>query len=637
MGLIPDDVIERVRLSSDIVEVISRQVRLTRKGRNYVGLCPFHADRQPSFTVTPDKQIFHCFGCNKGGDVFKYLMLKENITFVEAVKQLARQNGISLPVTESRQDLERYQKLDGLRQIHNLARDFYHRILVEHRGAAKAREYLAARGISREVQEYFQIGYAPVGWDHLLGFMSKHRIPPRILAEAGLAQERESGGYYDRFRDRVIFPIWDVAGRVVAFGGRVLGDGFPKYLNSPETALFVKGHNLYGLHLAGKKAREKGYIAIMEGYMDVVTAHSHGISNTVASLGTSLTKEQGNLLLKHSKDVVIAFDADEAGVAAVKRTLEILQDVGCQGRVVSLPEGEDPDDFIRRHGVAAWEDMVSKGDSALDFLLKQEAGRTPPTTISGKLSVLGQVLPYIAKAKTKAEREESLKTLSRFLGLSPEAVVDEFRKFTAQPSRDNRITRERTKVIRLPGTSPTGRDGDSREKAERRMLQMILEEPAQGEEIMRELGSKPFRNEHHNRIFLRTLELSKEEGFQPVKLFDRLAEEDHPFLSRILAAEGFSEATGEKLSDYVAFIRQYDRQERRTALISMMGEAEKQGELELFNSLWNEYALLRSIAEAERTGDNDRANNLLQDYRQRMTGDNLALHDEGSESAERRN
>ena len=283
VGFIPDEIIEAVRLRSNIVEVVF-PLRSTKKtGKNYTGLCPFHRERTPSFTVTEEKQIFHCFGCGAGGDVFRFIMLKNNLNFHEAVSFLAEQAGIAIPSNASPVQREVDRERESLRRINSLAKDYFRHTLQHHEAAAVARRYLAGREISPEVLELFQVGFALPGWDNLLGFLSRQGIRPEEAVRAGLVIKKTGGGYYDRFRNRIIFPIWDTAGRVTGFGGRVLDNSQPKYVNSPETKFFSKGRNLYGLHLAKMAVREKGCIIVMEGYMDVITAHLHGVTNAVAS------------------------------------------------------------------------------------------------------------------------------------------------------------------------------------------------------------------------------------------------------------------------------------------------------------------------------------------------------------------
>lgn len=635
MGLIPDDIIETVRLRSDIVEVVSRYVRLKKKGKYYTGFCPFHQERAPSFTVTPDKQIFHCFGCHTGGNVFKFLMLKDNLTFVEAVRVLAQQAGIPLPAGESPAEQERGKKTARMRQINSLASDYYRDVLQHQGAAAGARKYLAGRGFLPEVLAKFQVGFALPGGDALIKHLEKEGFHAPELVETGLAGQNESGRYYDRFRRRIMFPIWDAMGRIVGFGGRVLDQSVPKYMNSPETALFNKGHLLYGLHLAKEAIRQKGYVVIMEGYMDVITAHRFGVNNAVASLGTSLTREQVRLLVQYTRNVVIAYDADAAGVAATMRGLDLLQEAGCQVRVVRIPDGKDPDDFFQRHGYQAWEDLIAKAYPLIEYKLQQAVGHKQTVTVSEKLAAMRQVFPGITGLSSEIERQEDLKRISRFLGLSPEAVTAEFKRFQANLAKkytntDNIVNIKHNILSKVKYLSP-------RERAEAVLLRVILEDPSLVETVLVELGEEPFKNTIHQNIFKQFRLISKESFYKPAAIFNFLKDDEQILLSNLLTQHIPGENRIQIMRGCVEFINRCCRQERREALLMEIGKAEKSGAYDQYRHLWHEYILLRKITEAERTGNYEQIGKLLQDYRQFLESDTWEHPREGSEGAERRN
>jgi len=631
VGLIPDEVIETVRLRSDIVEVVSRYVQLKKKGKYYTGSCPFHQDRKPSFTVTPDKQIFHCFGCNTGGNVFKFLMLKENLTFIEAVGLLAQKAGIALPSADSPAEREKERRRDRLRQINNLAKDYFCYIFQHHDAAEEARRYLAGRGLTREVLERFQVGYALPEWGSLLGFLSEKGYRPQEVVEAGLALKNESGRYYDRFRDRVMFPIWDATGRVTGFGGRVLGDSIPKYINTPETPLFSKGHILYGLHLARGAIREKGYVIIVEGYMDVIAAHRYGSTNTVASLGTSLTREQGRLLMNYSRNVVIAYDSDAAGVAATMRGLDLLQELGCHVRVVMIPEGKDPDDFLQRQGYRAWEDLVEQAPSLIEYKLQQAVSKKTIRTVFDKLEVMRHVFPNLIGIKSEIEVEESLKTMARLLNSTPETVSGEFKRFRAglgkKWTNPDNIVNTKHNILN------TKKKLSAREKAEAGLLRVVLEDPSLVEMVLEKLGEDPFNNIYYKKIFKHILKMCKQPGYQPAELFNYLEDEEQALLSHLLTTEIPGESQVQTMEDCMEAIIRCNRHERRVALLNEISEAEKSGNHELYNILWREYVILRGIAEAERVGDRDRITRLLQEYRQFVNIDTWKHPREGSDGS----
>lgn len=629
MGFIPDEIIETVRLRSDIVEVVSRFVQLKKKGKYLTGSCPFHNERAPSFTVTPDKQIFHCFGCNTGGDVIRFLMLKENLTFYEALSKLAEEAGVTIPSAAGPVQLEKERKRDVLQQINSLAKDFFHNILRQHPAAAAARQYLAGRGLSPDTLDRFQIGYALPEWDALLGFLVRKGFKPQDAAEAGLVVKKDNTGFYDRFRSRIIFPIWDAAGRVVGFGGRVLDESLPKYMNTPETPFFSKGRTLYGLHLARPAIRGKGHVVVMEGYMDVVTSHQHGVTNAVASLGTALTADQGRLLMHYSRNIIIAYDADTAGVAATIRGLDILQDLGCQVRVVSIPDGKDPDDFLNRHGYHSWEQLVDQALSLIEYKLKQAVSGRHVKTVADKLEVLQQVFPNLANLKSEVGKEEGLKDIARVLNLSWETVAGEFKRFEAKSGKkwanSDKIAKTKHNILSKSQTT------DARGKAESGILRLVLEEPSLADMILEEMGDEPFKNPSHMRIFRQCLKAARRQVYRPAEIFKYLGDEDQPVLSMILSQEIPGVNLVQIMRDLLESIGRINRQERRETLLSKISEAEKLDQLTLHDELLREYIILRGIAEAEKSNDSERYSDLLQKYRDLHRSNNQKNPREGSD------
>ncbi len=352
---------ERVRDATDIVQLIGERVQLRRAGRSFKGLCPFHTEKTPSFTVTPDRQIWHCFGCSKGGDVFAFVMELDKVTFPEAIRVLADRAGIELPKQERGTGDE---KFDKLYQANALARDFFRASLASGEAAKKARAYIAARGFEEPWLTRFEVGWAPEGWDGLLTALAK-LLPADVLEQAGLIVRRGDGsGHYDRFRNRVIFPVATAAGKIAGFGARAIAEGDePKYLNSPETPVFRKGRLLYGLPIARAGMRESGEAIVSEGYLDVMRLHACGFTNAVSTCGTALTPEQARLLARLQIKVLLLYDGDDAGVRAADRGLDPLLEAGVDLRVLLLPGGEDPDSFLRKEGAGALRERM---ESALD-------------------------------------------------------------------------------------------------------------------------------------------------------------------------------------------------------------------------------------------------------------------------------
>ena len=353
---ISEEILEKVKEQNDIVDVISESVRLKRSGRNFSGLCPFHNEKSPSFSVSQDKQIYKCFGCGESGNVITFVMKNKNMPFVEAVKYLADRVNITIESDKGRIS-PTAKKRELLYKVNvEAARFFYSNLRL----TKEAKEYFFNRGIKEDTIKRFGLGFAKDSWNNLLFHLRKLGFKDDLLLEAGLVSTSErTGNKYDRFRNRVIFPVFDYRGKVIGFGGRVLDDSKPKYLNSPETLVFQKGTNLYGLNFAIKSKMQERYFIIVEGYMDLITLHQYGITNVVASLGTALTTNQARLLRRYADKVIISYDADIAGQAATMRGLDILKDAGFDVRVLSIPQGKDPDEYVRSNGKDAFIKLIN--------------------------------------------------------------------------------------------------------------------------------------------------------------------------------------------------------------------------------------------------------------------------------------
>lgn len=360
-----DDIIEEVRMKNDIVDVVSQYVKLTRRGSTYFGLCPFHNEKTPSFSVTPSKQMYYCFGCGAGGNVFNFVMEYENYTFGEALQHLADRAGVQLPKIEySREARQKAEERAALLEINKLAaRYFYYQLRRESGKTAYA--YLTGRGLSEETIKKFGLGYSDKFSDDLYKFLKSKNYSDMLLRDSGLFNVDERHGMYDKFWNRVIFPIMDVNNRVIGFGGRVMGDGKPKYLNSPETKIFDKSRNLYGLNVA--RTTRKNYLILCEGYMDVISMHQAGFTNAVASLGTALTSGHASLLKRYTQEVLLLYDSDDAGVRAALRAIPILREAGVTSRVVNLRPHKDPDEFIKALGGEEFEKRLEQAMDSFMF------------------------------------------------------------------------------------------------------------------------------------------------------------------------------------------------------------------------------------------------------------------------------
>ncbi len=416
-----------------IVEVIGGYVALRKTGRNFKALCPFHPEKTPSFVIYPEKQFFICYGCGAGGDVFTFVMKQEHLEFPEAVELLAQKSG--LPAPRMRGGPRGADSLAPLLQAHECAARFYEEQLASSPGAQEAREYLKKRGLQPETWKMFQVGFAPDRWEALVSHAGEQGVSAEILERAGLAIRRERGeGCYDRFRGRVLFPIWDARGRVIAFGGRVLAEAEgPKYLNSPETELYVKGRVLYGFHLAVPQIREQDFCIVVEGYLDVATPYQHGFRNVVASMGTSLTEHQVQLIRRHTKHVVMVYDGDYAGQAATLRGLDLLLEAEMRVKVAVLPGGSDPDSLIREQGLEAFARVLRESKELFDYKLGQLTRQFNPRELEGRIGICQEMLPTLKRVPNAIQRGDYIRRLAESLGVAEGLLWTELGRVKLQP------------------------------------------------------------------------------------------------------------------------------------------------------------------------------------------------------------
>ncbi len=433
-GMASDEFVERVRERSDIFSVVSHYVQLTQKSGRYWGCCPFHNEKTASFTVSPDKGLFYCFGCGAGGDVFKFISLIENVNYYEAIKLQAQRLGIDLPTKNFSPEQERRHREEKiLFKINDLAQDFYHDCLIKTARGEVGRKYLAARGITQETIETFKLGFAPDEWENLFNRLTRQDFTAQQLEAVGLiAKRKNSSGYYDRFRARVMIPIADVLGRVVGFGGRIVNsaDDTPKYLNTPETVLFNKRNLLFGLDKSGRAISAAGKVIVVEGYMDAISLFSAGVKNVVATLGTAFTSEHVKLILRYAKKIIFCYDSDEAGQRATIRALPIVQPTGAEVFVIKVPDGKDPDEFIRKHGKAAFDNLIEHATTMIDYRMKYILDSADLSTIHGKVQALQDILPAVVTIKDTVTRNEYRKKIAAALIMDEQLVADEWKNFS---------------------------------------------------------------------------------------------------------------------------------------------------------------------------------------------------------------
>ncbi len=421
---IPDKIIDQVQDRTDIVEVISRYVPLKKTGRSYKANCPFHHEKTPSFIVSPDKQIYHCFGCGAGGNVFSFLMKYENLQFPEAVEMLAKDAGVMLPRDTSR-SREANSFANQLYKINEIACSFFETCLANN---PAAKEYLGSRGIGEETIKRFKIGYAPNAWEGLLNFFKGKNVTATILEKAGLVIANDKGSHYDRFRNRIIFPIIDLKDRMLGFGARVLDSSLPKYINSPETPIYSKGKNLYGLNFSKEDIKKEGYALVVEGYLDFIIPYQAGIRNIIATLGTALTVDQVKLFKRFANTVIMVYDPDEAGEAASLRNLDLFISEDVNVYIAELSSGLDPDSYIRKFGAEDFLKLIKSSKNIFEYKLDKLANRFNIKTTHGKANIAGEMLPTIAKINNAVLKSDLMKKLAERLSVDEEALRIELKK-----------------------------------------------------------------------------------------------------------------------------------------------------------------------------------------------------------------
>jgi DNA primase len=529
---IPGYLIDQIRQSNNIIEVISGYLPLKKAGSNFRALCPFHQEKTPSFIVSPQKEIFHCFGCGEGGNVFNFLMKHEKVSFIEAVEKLAERVGISLPRDKaSREEASRVsQERKSLFEINHHAASFFQRCLKSSGSAQKAREYLNNRGLEEEIINKFGLGYAP-GSGGLLETAANKGYSKTLLEKAGLITFSEKrNDYCDLFFDRIMFPISDVQSRVIGFGGRVLGERTPKYLNSPETAVFNKGKTLYALNLGKESIQKKNQIIILEGYMDAIACHQFGIENSVATLGTALTSEHVSIISRYAEEVVIVYDADTAGVKAALRGLDLLIGSGLEVRVAALPQGSDPDDFLRSQGVEKFQREIFQSLSLVDHWVKLISQTANLNSSEGKVALVEEVLPTIARIKNLVEQKEEIKKLSQLISVDEQTLLLEL-------GRINRKAYHWGKPSYSEELARRFRDSTSQEgilKAEKGLVQVMINYPEEIETIRAEVTPDDFLVSDLSRIVKVIYELyDKKEPIKPAIVMDRIYSEDLQFSNQI--------------------------------------------------------------------------------------------------------
>ena len=475
---IPDDKIIAIKNASDIVDIISESVSLRRTGRNFVGLCPFHAEKTPSFTVSPDKQIFYCFGCGAGGNIFSFIMKHEGLSFPEAARALARRYGIDLPTRNlSSHEKKKLTEREMILTLNAEAMSFYQDCLSRKADGRQAMAYLLKRGMTKNTIEDFKLGFAPDGWDHLLRYCRVRKKPFEIALKAGLIIPRKSGdGHYDRFRNRIIFPIFDGQNQPLGFGGRVMDDALPKYLNGPETPVYNKSRSLYGLHRARQKCRQTQTVYVVEGYFDLLAMHQFGMENTVATLGTSLTADHVQILKGYVGEqgkAILVYDSDQAGVKAAQRSVAVFQKGLLEARILVLPKGHDPDSFLMERGP---NDFFHASEQAMDMVafMVEAAVDKHGLGIDGKVRIVNDLKSAILAIDDPVARSLQVKYLAERIDVKESAILQKVRHPSGRPDQRRTWLPDRRGSIRNTNAMPVRSETY---RLEQKMVTMMLQFP----------------------------------------------------------------------------------------------------------------------------------------------------------------
>jgi DNA primase len=580
-GHIPEERIEEIRNRVNIVDLVSEYVTLKKAGRNYLGSCPFHKEKTPSFTVNAEKQIYHCFGCGEGGNAFSFLMKINNMTFPETVRHLAGKLGIPLPAREfTPEEKGREDLREILLRVNHLAASYYARTLRLPAGT-RGKAYLEKRGIKPEVIETFQLGYAPEVSPPLRDHLQREKVSLKHAEQAGLLVSRKDGDYYDRFRGRLMFPIEDVNGNVIAFGGRIIGEGEPKYLNSPESPIYVKGRNLYGLARAKNAIRRDETLIIVEGYFDLLALWNHGIPNVAATLGTALTREHVDLIRRYTGAVALTFDTDTGGKAALERSMSLFLERGLRAKAVVLPDGKDPDEFISKHGKEAFLVEIGRARALVDYYIDEVIGQG--TNIDDRRGALKDAIPFMAGISDAAERGQFMKRVSERLGVDEELVRSEV-------SRHRPAGRQ--EEAPAPRRVTTGID-----RVELALIQMMIENPSRIRDVI-EGNILAFFMSDVLKSLGETIAASHGEGEAPslagmVERIENRAVREKLLELTVSASQPDSAVRDRLFDDTVRRVKERWYKERQRDLRVRLLRAQEAGDQELFNRLLDEKERLR--------------------------------------------
>ena len=567
-----EEIIEEVRQSNDILDIISQYVRLKRSGRNYFGLCPFHNEKSPSFSVSPDKQIFHCFGCGVGGNVFTFLMKIEGINFIEAVQMLAEKSQIQLPTFTNSGDAAKEELKNKVYQVNEFAAQYYHQKLYLPESKI-AQEYVKKRKLSNETLKSFRIGFSGK-FDELYRQLVKQGFAEREILESGLVNKNEQGKFIDRYRNRLMFPICDARGKVIAFGGRVLDDSKPKYINSPENIVYSKGRHLFGLNVAKKGDMKK--LLIVEGYMDVISLHQRGITNVVAPLGTALTQQQGWLLRKNTEQIILSFDSDGAGQTAINRSLEILQNMGCDMRVLQMEGAKDPDEYIIKFGYARFQSLIDKALSLVEFKVKQLRQTLNLENTVDKIKFLNEIAKIIAKIDNSMEREVYIEKIAKVYDVSKEAIYAEVNKLAYADNKGQKVL-EKAKPVLVHKKNLENTVAEPIRKRENAVLSILLRGDSSIFQIIKQqISPKDFKLEINQKIAQKVYEELEKGNSNINAMLDDLSEEEQNHITRIMAEDDGIDDIEKAIDELMQAYQKQKLNDRKFEILALLEEESQQ-------------------------------------------------------------
>lgn len=582
------ELIDQIRDANDIVDLISEYVPLRKRGKNYVGLCPFHVEKAPSFNVSPDKQMFYCFGCGEGGNVISFLLKHEKLGFSDAIRLLAKRASITLPKKSF--DKEKAEQLDKLYYANSVANEYFQKNFYREDPGKKARQYLHKRGFEAQIIKQFSLGYTPDDWEGLIKFAKNKELDMEVLGQAGLVVPRgESPGYYDRFRNRIMFPIFNLSNKIVGFGGRVLDEeDEPKYLNSPETPIYQKGKILYGLNFSKDEIRQKGSAILVEGYVDLISLYQAGTKNVVASSGTAFTSDQARLLSRYAEKVYLLFDADTAGQSATFRSVDLLFSEGVEVFVISLPKGEDPDSFVKKFGAKEVVKKIEQAQTFIDFKKSSLPKDFEELSLREQEKVIFDLAETARKITDDVRRNLFVKKIGQVFKIDETSI---FKMIGKRSTKGTFPSKKETSITSLTG----------QEKIEMGILRILMEDEKLMKSIEDKLELDDFSTSEHKEIFqllradpARTRTYPQAPRPSPSALLDQIENENTKLaLSRIAAMDIGTAELSIQLTDHLKTLNNLKKDQKIKELKESIRKALQEGDTEKANLLTKEFERLK--------------------------------------------